>query len=130
MNLKKMLDKWFHPNEAEQERLQNRIKELQELSKLALEIDNREIYKNLQSESNELFMKYLTYIFFDSLRFIVPHLLLLAVITSKIKFIRLPVNLPLLGSEISIVLVYLVAVIMYYIVRKRIRSKKMQLSNA
>ncbi|AGL00794.1 hypothetical protein [Desulfoscipio gibsoniae] len=130
MTLRDLLDKWYHPKRAEQEELRNRIRELQELSRLALEIENQQIYKNLQSESNELFMKYLTYIFFDGLRFIVPHLFLLAVITSKIKFINLPVNLPGLGNEISIVLVYPVVAIMIHMLYKRFRNKKMQLSNA
>lgn len=130
MNFSGLLDKWYHPNRAEQEQLQDRIKGLQELSRLALEIDNKQIYRNLQIESNELFMKYLTYMFFDGLRFIVPHLFLLAVITTKISFISLPVSLPGLGSKIPIVLVYLVVAIIFYILRKKFRNRKMQLSNA
>jgi len=130
MALKDLLDKWYHPNRVEQEKLQDRIKEMQELSKLALEIKNKQIYKNLQIESNELFMKYLTFVFFDGLRFLVPHLFLLAVINTQINFISLPVNLPGLGNEVSIVLVYPVLAIMFHIIFKKFKSKKMQLSNA
>ncbi|TYO97209.1 hypothetical protein [Desulfallas thermosapovorans] len=130
MNFSDLLDKWYHPKREEQEQLRDRIKELQELSRLALEIDNQQIYRNLQIESNELFMKYLTYMFFDGLRFIVPHLFLLAVITTKISFVSLPVSLPGLGSEIPIVLVYPVVAIIFYILRKKFKNRKVQLSNA
>jgi hypothetical protein len=123
-----LLDKWFHPNRAKQKQLQNRIRELQELSKIALEIGNQPIYKSLQIESNELFMKYLTYAFFDGLRFIVPHLFLLAIISAKVRFIYLPVNLPGLGNEVGIVLVYLVTAIVFHILYKRYKNKTIQLS--
>lgn len=121
-------DKLFHPNRAKQEEIQNRLKEMQELSKIALEIGNKQIYKSLQIEMNELFMKYLTYAFFDGLRFIVPHLFLLAIITSKVRFIYLPVDLPLLGNEIGIVLLYPVMAIMAHVLYKKFKSKKLLLS--
>ncbi len=121
-------DKLFHPNKAKQEEIQNRLKELQELSQIAMEIENKQIYKNLQVEMNELFMKYLVYVFFDGLRFIVPHLFLLAIITSKVRFIYLPVDLPLLGNEVGIVLLYPVMAILAHFAYKRYRSRKMQLS--
>ena len=123
-------DKIFHPNKAKQEEIQNRLKEMQELSKIAAEIGDRQIYKSLNMEMNELFMKYLTYVFFDGLRFIAPHFLLLAIITSKVSFIYLPVNLPLLGNEIGVVLLYPVMAIMTHFAYKRFRfrSKKLQLS--
>jgi len=121
-------DKLFHPNKAKQEEIQSRLKELQELSQIAMEIENKQIYKNLQIEMNELFMKYLTYVFFDGLRFIVPHLFLLAIITSKVRFIYLPVDLPLLGNEVGIVLLYPVMALLAHFAYKRFRSKKMQLS--
>ncbi|HBX23148.1 MAG TPA: hypothetical protein DEF34_05895 [Desulfotomaculum sp.] len=127
-NYAKLWDKIFHPNRAKQEEIQNRLKEMQELSKLATEIGNKQIYKNLQVEMNELFMKYLTYVFFDGLRFIAPHFLLLAIITSKVSFIYLPVNLPLFGNEIGVVLLYPVMAILAHFAYKRFRSKKLQLS--
>jgi len=128
INFEQLWDKIFHPNKAKQEEIQNRLKEMQELSKLATEIGNKQIYKNLQIEMNELFMKYLTYAFFDGLRFIVPHLFLLAIITSKVRFIYLPVDLPLLGNELGIVLLYPVMAILAHFAYKRFRSKKLQLS--
>lgn len=122
------LDKWFHPNREKQEEIQNRLKELQELSSIAMEIGNKQIYRNLQVEMNELFMKYLTYVFFDGLRFIAPHLFLLALITSQVRFIYVPFNLPLFGNEIGIVLIYPVMAILAHVVYKRMRLRKMQLS--
>lgn len=124
----KLWERLFHPNKAKQEEIQNRLKELQELSQVAMEIDNKQIYKNLQIEMNELFMKYLVYVFFDGLRFIVPHLFLLAIITSKVRFIYLPVDLPMLGNEVGIVLLYPVMAIMAHYAYKRYRNKKLQLS--
>jgi len=121
-------DKIFHPNKDKQEEIQNRLKEMQELTKIAAEIGDRQIYKSLNTEMNELFMKYLMYVFFDGLRFIAPHFLLLAIITSKVNFIYLPVDLPLLGNEIGVVLLYPVLAIMTHFAYKRLRSKKMQLS--
>jgi hypothetical protein len=109
--------------------LQNRIQELQELSKIALEIGNHQIYRNLQTESNELFMKYLTYVFFDGLRFLVPHLFILAIITSQIRFIYLPVSLPVLGNEIAVVLAYPVLAILLHILYKRYKKRTMQYSD-
>lgn len=125
---RQLLDKWFHPHRDKQEEIQNRLKELQELSSLAMEIGNQQIYRNLQVEMNELFMKYLTYVFFDGLRFIVPHLFILAFITSQVRFIYLPVQLPLLGNEIAVILIYPVIAILAHIVYKRKFGKKLQLS--
>ncbi|MBF7082536.1 hypothetical protein IT084_06025 [Desulfallas sp. Bu1-1] len=126
---KTMLDRWFHPNREKQEQLQNRIQELQELSKIALEIGNHQIYRNLQTESNELLMKYLTYVFFDGLRFLVPHLFILAIITSRIRFIYLPVSIPVLGNEVAVVLVYPVLVMLLHILYKRYKKRTMRYSD-
>lgn len=119
-----LLDKWFHPNRAKQQELQERIKELQELSNLALEIDNRQIYKNLQVESNELFMKYLMYAFFDGLRFLVPHLFILAIISTKISSIHLPVSIPALGDKLSIVFPYIVVAVLANYLYKKYKRKR------
>ena len=119
-----LLDKWFHPNRAKQQELQDRIKELQELSNLALEIGNRQIYKNLQVESNELLMKYLMYAFFDGLRFLVPHLFILAIISTKISAIHLPVSLPALGDKLSIVIVYIVLAVLANYLYKKYKRKR------
>jgi len=127
-NFEQLWDKLFHPHQAQQAEIQNRLKELQELAQIALEIENRQIYKSLQTEMNELFMKYLTYVFFDGLRFIVPHLFLLAIITSKVKFIPLPVALPLLGNQVGIVILYPLMALLIHWGYKKFRSKKMQLN--
>ncbi len=124
--VQKALDKWFHPNRGKQEEIRNRLKELQELSNIAMEIGNRQIYRNLQVEMNELFMKYLTFAFFDGLRFLVPHLFLLAIITSQVRFIYLPFELPLFGNEIGIILIYPVVAILAHVVYKRIKNKKLR----
>lgn len=118
-----IFDKLLHPNRAKQEQLQNRIKELQELSSLALEIDNQQIYKSLQIESNQLFIQYLTLCFFDGLRFLVPHLFLLALITTKIK------SITFLGSEIGIVPVYLVGAVLFHVLYRRHKKRLLQLSS-
>lgn len=128
-NFQTMIDRWFHPNRKKQEQLQNRIKELQELSQIALEIGNHQIYRNLQTESNELLMKYLTTVFFDGLRFLVPHLFILAIITSKIRFIYLPVSIPLLGDEIAVALAYPVLALLLHILYKRYKKRSMRYSN-
>ncbi|SFH32230.1 hypothetical protein SAMN05660649_04741 [Desulfotomaculum arcticum] len=119
-----LLDKWFHPNRAKQQELQDRIKELQELSNLALEIGNRQIYKNLQVESNELLMKYLTYAFFDGLRFLAPHLFILAIISTKISSIHLPVSIPALGDKLSIVFPYIVVAVLANYLYKKYKRKR------
>ncbi|WP_027365272.1 hypothetical protein [Desulfotruncus alcoholivorax] len=119
-----LLDKWFHPNRAKQQELEDRIRELQELSNIALEIGNRQIYQSLQVESNELLMKYFVYAFFDGLRFLVPHLFLLALISTKISSIQLPVSLPALGDKLSVVIVYIVlAVLANYLYKKYKRNR-------
>ena len=123
-----LLDKWFHPNRARQQELRDRIKELQELSNLALEIENQQIYRNLQAESNELFMKYLTYSFFDGLRFLVPHLFILAIISTQISLIHLPVSIPAFGDKMSIVFPYIVAAILANYLYKKYKRKKNCLS--
>jgi len=123
-----LLDKWFHPNRANQQEVQDRIKELQELSRLALEINNRQIYKNLQVESNELFMKYLMYAFFDGLRFLVPHLFILAIISTQISSVHLPVTIPWLGAQLSIVFPYIVVAILANYLYKKYKRKRNCLS--
>lgn len=127
-NMDALLEKWFHPNRIQQEHILTRIKELQELSSIALEIENHQIYKNLQTEQNELFLKYLMYAFFDGLRFILPHMFLLGLISRQINTISLPVALPLIGDQVGILFAYLVMAILFHIVIRRYKSYKIQLS--
>lgn len=118
--LRELSDKWFHPNREKQEEIMTRLSEFKELSAVAVQLGDQAAYKNLQIEMNQMFMQYMVTVFFDSLRFLLPHFIMMWLLSINFRFINLPFSIPGLGSEIGIVVWYPVAAILAHIAYKRL----------
>lgn len=68
-----------------------RYEELQDLSNIAVEIGNAAAYKSLQIEMKEVFFDYLTAIVVDSIYKLVPHVLIIWLISLKWPSITVPI---------------------------------------
>ena len=68
-----------------------RYEELQDLSNVAVEIGNGAAYKSLQIEMKEVFFDYLTAIVVDSIYKLVPHVLIIWLISLKWPSITVPI---------------------------------------
>jgi hypothetical protein len=121
--LRELSDKWFHPNREKQEEIMTCLSEFKELSTVAVQLGDQAAYKNLQIEMNQMFMQYMVTVFFDSLRFLLPHFIMMWLLSINYRFINLPFAIPGLGSEIGIVVWYPVAAILAHISFKRLKKR-------
>jgi hypothetical protein len=99
-----------------------RYEELQDLSNIAVEIGNAEVYKSLQAEMREVFFDYLTAIVVDSIYKLVPHVLIIWVINLKWQSI----TVPMVDWEVNILAAYILSYILFQIGKflvKLIKSK-------
>lgn len=99
-----------------------RYEELQDLSNVAVEIGNASAYKSLQTEMREVFFDYLTAIVVDSIYKLVPHVLIIWLISLKWPIITVPI----VNWEVSILGGYLLLYALFHIgqlVAKPIKSK-------
>ena len=99
-----------------------RYEELQDLSNVAVEIGNASAYKSLQTEMKEVFFDYLTAIVVDSIYKLVPHVLIIWLISLKWPSITVPI----VNWEVSILGAYLLLYALFHIgqlVAKPIKSK-------
>lgn len=121
--LKELSDKWFHPNRKEQEEMMSRLTNYKELSSVAVQLGDMAAYRNLQIEMNQIFMKYMVTVFFDGLRFLLPHLIILAVLSTYVDSIKLSFIIPGLGGEIGILVWYPVVAILAHVTHKRLKKR-------
>lgn len=121
--LRELSDKWFHPNRDEQEKMINRLTEFKELSAVAVQLSDKVAYRNLQIEMNQLFMQYLVTVFFDGLRFLLPHIIILAILSTYVQTIQLSFIIPGLGGEIGILVWYPVVAILAHVTYKRLKKR-------
>lgn len=122
-NISRFADKLLHPHREKQEKLLARVKELKELSTLASEAGIPSMYRSLNRETNEVFMEYLMFCFLDGISFLLPHALAIWLLSSKFSSIALPVSLPWLGNQISIMIWYPLCAVIYYAGRKYLKRK-------
>lgn len=108
-------------HKEKQKKLIQRIGELRELSGLAAEAGAPAVYQSLQKEANELLMEYLALCFIDGIYFLLPHVLVLAVLSHFWPVVNLPDGAPFYGWKVSSVVWYPVLVIMYYLGKNLIR---------
>lgn len=121
--LREISDKWFHPNREQQEEIMARLGEFKELSTAAVQLGDQQAYKNLQVEMNQMFMKYMVTVVFDSLRFLLPHFVMMWLLSINFRFINLPFAIPGMGSEIGIVVWYPIAAILAHVAYKRLKKR-------
>lgn len=110
------------PHAKRVQKHKGRYQELDELSNVALEIGDKMAYKSLQTEMREVFFDYLTAIVVDSIYKLVPHFLIIAIISLKWKSIIVPI----VNREVNILAAYLLTYILFHIgqlIVKQIRKK-------
>jgi len=117
------IDQLLHPHREKQEKLLARMAEYRELSSLALESDNEAMYSLLQRELNEMFCEYLTWCFLDGIGYLIPHALVMWLISLRFPVLNLPFALPWLGSDAPVIVWYPLLVIAFYILRRLVRKR-------
>ena len=98
------------PHGKKIKRLKKQYQELDELSNVAVEIGDVAAYRSLQTEMREVFFDYLTAIAVDAIYSLLPHILIIWLISMKWKTITLPV----VDWEIHIFAAYLMAYVLFY----------------
>jgi len=88
-----------------------RYEELDDLSNVAIEIGNEAAYKSLQVEMREVFFDYLTAILVDSIYKLVPHVLIIWLISLKWPSITVPI----VNWQVNILGAYLLLYVLFHI---------------
>ncbi|KUO70216.1 MAG: hypothetical protein APF81_20100 [Desulfosporosinus sp. BRH_c37] len=99
-----------------------RYEELEDLSNIAIEIGNEAAYRSLQAEMREVFFDYLTAIVVDSIYKLVPHVLIIWLISLKWPSITVPI----VNWQVNILGAYLLLYFLFHITQllaKPIKSK-------
>jgi hypothetical protein len=117
-----IIDKVLHPHRKKQEKLISRMTEYRELASLAFENENRAMYSLLQRELNEMFCEYLAWAFLDGIGFLIPHFLIMGLISLWLPYLILPFNLPVIGNHAYVIVWYPIAMIIYYVARRLLRK--------
>ena len=99
------------PHTEKIKQLKERSQELDDLSNVAVEIGNAAVYKSLQTEMKEVFFDYLTAVLVDSVYRLVPHVLIIWVISLKWQ----SVTVPLVNWKVSIFGVYLLMYLIFHV---------------
>ena len=110
------------PHAKKVNQLKGRYEELDDLSNVAIEIGNAAAYKSLQTEMKEIFFDYLTAIVVDSIYNLVPHVLIIWLISLKWQSITVPI----VNWQVNILGAYLLSYILVHIgqlLAKPIKSK-------
>lgn len=117
--------KWLlNPHKQKIESLKKKYKELDELSTAAIGLEDINAYHSLQNEMREVFFDYITAIFVDGLYTMLPHVLLIWLLSIKYRTITIPV----VNYQVNIViwypLLYLLLYLSYKTVRKLLLNSK------
>ncbi|WP_407305845.1 hypothetical protein [Desulfosporosinus sp. SB140] len=105
----KIVKSFKDPHREKIQRLKGRYQELDELSNVAVEIGDTAAYKSLQVEMKEVFFDYLTAIVVDSVYKLVPHVLIIWLISLKWSSITIPIinrNVNILGGYLIVYLMF------------------------
>ena len=87
----KLLKFFKNPHGEKIQKLKERYLELDDLSNVAVEIGNAAAYKSLQTELKEVFFDYLSAVVVDSICKLVPHVLIIWVISLKWQSVTVPI---------------------------------------
>lgn len=110
------------PHTEKIQQLKEQYQELDDLSNVAVEIGNATIYKSLQTEMKEVFFDYLTAVVVDSVYKLVPHVLIIWLISFKWQSI----TIPYVNWQVSVLGAYLLTYLVFHIgqmVAKPIKSR-------
>lgn len=107
----KVLNFFKDPHGKRIRELKTQYEELDELANVAVQMGNAMAYKSLQTEMREVFFDYLTAIVVDALYRLVPHVLILWIISLYIPTI----TIPFVGWQVNIFAAYFLAYFTYYI---------------
>lgn len=91
-----------------------RYQELDELAKVAVDINDPEAYKSLQAEMREVFFDYLTSLGMDAIYKFSPHLILACLISLKFRTIMIP----LFNWQVNTVFAYLCLYFLFHFLLK------------
>lgn len=111
------------PNTKKVQQYKERYQELDELSDVAVEIGDAVAYKSLQAEMREVFFDYLTIVAVDSMYKLVPHVLIIWIISMKWPTIKIP----FVNWQVSILGAYLVSYILFYVGKRLLKPIKARL---
>lgn len=112
------------PHAEKVSQLKGRYEELDDLSNVAVEIGNAAAYKSLQAEMKEVFFDYLTAIAVDSIYKLVPHVLIIWLISLKWQSITVPIA----NWKMNILGAYLLLYMLFYIGQLLAKPLKSKLS--
>lgn len=104
------------PQRVKIDKLRNRLKELQELSHLALLMGDEGAYGALQAEMREVFLEMLPLLFLEFIAWLLPHVLVITVLSYVWKTVTI------LGYSIHIAFWYPVVVFLIYLLAKKLRG--------
>ncbi|MDP4127745.1 MAG: hypothetical protein Q8912_12470 [Bacillota bacterium] len=93
------------PHKAKIDQLKGRYQELDELSNVAVEIEDAVAYRSIQVEMKEVFFDYLTAVVVDSVYKLVPHVLIIWVISLRWQNITVPI----VNWKVNILAAYLLS---------------------
>lgn len=111
------------PHTKKVQHYKERYQELDELSDVAVDIGDAEAYKSLQTEMREVFFDYLTAVVVDSIYKLVPHVLIILLIS-----LRWPtITIPFVSWQVSIIGAYLVMYILFHLGKSLIKLIKSKL---
>ncbi|MCL5780944.1 MAG: hypothetical protein M1119_08620 [Firmicutes bacterium] len=120
------LIKYFKdPHGRKIQKLKERYQELDELSDVAVKIGDASAYRSLQSEMREVFFDYLTAVVVDSIYHLVPHVLIIWLISMVVPVI----SIPIINRQVSIFVAYLMAYLAFYVGKAIIKSIKSKLGH-
>ena len=108
-NFSKLLKFLRNPHREKIEKLKVRYQGLDELSNVAVEIDDVVAYRSLQKEMREVFYDYLTAVVVDSVYNLVPHVLIIWVISLKWQSITVPI----VNWQVNILAAYLLSYLIF-----------------
>jgi lipid-A-disaccharide synthase-like uncharacterized protein len=108
-NLSQLMKFLKDPHRKKIQKIKSRYQELDELSNVALEIGDAAAYRSLQVEMKEVFFDYLTAIVVDSAYKLVPHVLIIWIISFRWQSITIPIT----NWKINILGAYLLSYLIF-----------------
>jgi len=111
------------PHSKKFQQYKERYQELDDLSQVVVDIGDAAAYKSLEAEMKEVFFDYLTAVAVDSIYKLVPHVLIIWLISLKWPTI----TIPFVNWQVSILGAYLVMYILLHIGKWLVKPIKSRL---
>lgn len=99
------------PHSKKVQQYKERYQELDDLSQVAVEIGDAMAYKSLETEMREVFFDYLTAVGINSIYRLVPHVLIIWIISLKWPNI----TIPFVNWQVGILGAYLVTYLLFHV---------------